>query len=368
MAHGDLETVKLVLLLLAALTLQAQEPLRVGIAGLVHGHAGGFFRNHLARPDLKIVGVSEPDAEVAKQYTDRYKLDSAIVYRTHAEMLDKVKPEAVMIFSSTFDHKEIVELCAARKIPVMMEKPLAVNMEHARAIAAASKRSGIPVLVNYETTWYPVNTPIQSIVKDGRIGAIRRLVTHYGHQGPREIGVGKEFFDWLTDPVKNGAGALFDFGCYGANFANWLFNNERPMSVFAVTNTNKPDIYPKVDDEATIVVQYAKAQLIIQPSWNWPFNRKDMEVYGQKGQIITSDPRHYRTRFAGDKEDKAETAGPLAAPEDDVIHYLAAVARKKIQPAPSALSSLENNMLVSEILAAARESAKTGRAVKLAPR
>ncbi len=349
------------------LTVSAQEPLKVGIAGLVHDHVRGFLNRNLARQDFSIVGISEADASVAKMYAERFNIDPAKLYPTHAEMLDQAKPDAVMIFSNTFDHKEIVELCAARKIPVMMEKPLAVNMDHARAIAAASKRSGIPVLVNYETTWYPVNTPIADMVKDAKLGEIRRIVTHYGHQGPKEIGVGKEFFAWLTDPVKNGAGALFDFGCYGANFASWLLQNERPLSVFAMTRTNKPDIYPKVEDEATIVVQYAKTQLIIQPSWNWPYSRKDMEVYGQKGQLLTADPRRYRFRVGDMKEEKAETAGPMAGPEDDVVHYLAAVVRKQIQPAEWDLSSLENNLIVTEILAAAKESARTGKAVQLAP-
>lgn len=65
------------------------------------------------------------------------------------------------------------------------------------------------------------------------------------------------------------------------------------------------------------------------------------------------------------KADESATAPPLAAPEDDVVRYLAAVVRKQIQPSPSALSSLENNLIVSEILAAARESARTGKVVKL---
>jgi predicted dehydrogenase len=368
MAIGGLETLKNLLLLVAmtAWTAAAQpQPLKVGIAGLVHGHAGGFFRNYMSRPDLNIVGVSEPDRQVSGRYIEQYKIPAVKVFASHAEMLDKTKPEAVMIFSNTFDHKEIVELCAARKIPVMMEKPLAVSNAHAKAIAAAAKRSGIPVMVNYETTWYPVNVWIDKAVKDGKLGGIRRIVTHYGHQGPKEIGVQPEFFSWLTDPVKNGAGAMFDFGCYGANFATWLFNNERPISVFAVAHVNKPDIYPKVEDEATIVVQYPKAQLIIQPSWNWPFSRKDMEIYGQKGYFITSDPRNYRTRTEGMKQDQAETAGPLPTPEDDVVHYLAAVVRRQIQPSPSALSSLENNLIVTEILEAAKESARTGRAIRL---
>jgi predicted dehydrogenase len=354
---------KILLFLLMSVAGLAQ-PLRVGIAGLTHGHAGGFFNRNLSRAqDLDVVGVSEPDKDLGAKYAARYKIDTARIFTSHAEMLDKTKPEAVMIFSSTFDHKEIVELCAKRKIPVMMEKPLAVNMEHARAIQAAAKSSGIPVMVNYETTWYPVNGPIETMVKEGKLGEIRRIVTHYGHQGPKEIGVGPEFFAWLTDPVKNGAGALFDFGCYGANFTTWLFGNERPLSVFAVTRTNKPDIYPKVDDEATIVVQYPKTQLIIQPSWNWPFSRKDMEVYGQKGYLITQDPKAYRLRTEAMKQEQSAVAPPLAAPDDDVIGYLTAVVRKKVKPV--GLSSLENNMIVTEILAAARESAKTGRLVNL---
>lgn len=363
MALGGLETVKFLIILLCSLAAHA-EPLRVGIAGLTHGHAGGFFNRNLARAlDVNVVGISEPDKELGAKYAAKYKFSADRIFTSHAEMLDKAKPEAVMIFSNTFDHKEIVELCAKRKIPVMMEKPLAVSMEHARAIQAAAKSSGIPVMVNYETTWYPVNGPIQSMFKEGKLGEIRRIVTHYGHQGPKEIGVGPEFFGWLTDPEKNGAGALFDFGCYGANFATWLFQNERPLSVFAVTRTNKPDIYPKVDDEATIVVQYPKTQLIVQPSWNWPFSRKDMEVYGQKGYLISVDPGVYRFRTEGMKQEQSTVAPQLAAADGDVISYLTAVVRQKLKP--TGLSSLENNMIVTEILAAARESAKTGRLVML---
>ena len=61
------------------------------------------------------------------------------------------------------------------------------------------------------------------------------MVAMDGHQGPQEIGVGPEFFEWLTDPVIDGGGALFDFGCYGANLMTWLMDNERPLAVTALT-------------------------------------------------------------------------------------------------------------------------------------
>ena len=50
-----------------------------------------------------------------------------------------------------------------------------------------------------------------------------------GHNGPSEIHVQPEFFAWLSDPVKNGAGALFDFGCYGANLMTWMMDNQPPL-------------------------------------------------------------------------------------------------------------------------------------------
>jgi predicted dehydrogenase len=278
-------------------------------------------------------------------------------------MLDRSKPEAVATFTSTYDHPVVVEACASRHLPVMMEKPLAVSMEHARAIDAAARRGAIPVIVNYETTWYPSHAAIWRMIHEQRAaGEIRRMVAMDGHEGPKEIHVGPEFLAWLTDPVKNGAGALFDFGCYGANLMTWLMDNQRPLSVTAVARQFKPDIYPHVDDDATILVNYPRAQGVIEASWNWPFNRKDLEVYAQSGYAIATGGNSLRVRVPGGAEQSPALA-PLPADEHDSVSYLAAVARGKIKP--SGLSSLENNMIVTEILTAARESARTGKTVRL---
>jgi predicted dehydrogenase len=191
------------------------------------------------------------------------------------------------------------------------------------------------------------------------------MVAMDGHQGPQEIGVPPEFFQWLTDPVKNGAGALFDFGCYGANLMTWMMDNQRPLAVTAMTHRFKPQIYPGVDDEATILVEYPAAQGIIQASWNWPFNRKDFEVYGEHGYTIAVGGNLLRVRMPGQKDEESRTAlAELPAEERDPVSYLAAVARGRRKP--SGLSSLENNMIVTEILDAARESAKTGKTIRIA--
>jgi len=351
------------LLLCASLAPAQDAPLRVAIAGLDHGHVDGFFRALEKRKDVQIVGVFDPDPALHKKYADRYGIAGELFSSDLAAMLDKVKPEAVATFTNTFDHPMVVEACAARKIPVMMEKPIAVSMDHARAIQKAAAASGIPVIVNYETTWYRSHAEMHNLIKEQKaMGDIRKMVAMDGHQGPKEINVPPEFFAWLGDPVKNGAGALFDFGCYGANLMTWMMDNQRPLRVTAMTQQIKPEIYPRVDDEATVLIEYPHAQGIIQGSWNWPFSRKDFEVYAQRGYANATGGNTLRVRLPGQQEE-SRTPAEITPDERDSVSYLIAVARGRKKP--SGLSSLENNMIVTEILTSARESARTGKAVVL---
>ena len=340
------------------------KPVRLAVAGLVHGHVDGFFRALKAHGgDVQLVGIFDPNPALHRQYAQKYGFAESIFYTDLGRMLDQVKPEAVASFTSTFDHPMVVEAAAPRHIAVMMEKPLAVNMDHARAIQRAARQGGIPVIVNYETTWYRSHAALWTLLKKEKAGGeIRKMVAMDGHQGPREIGVGPEFFGWLTDPEKNGAGALFDFGCYGANLMTWLMDNQRPSAVTALVARNKPDIYPKVDDEATVLVQYPKAQGIIEGSWNWPYSRKDFEVYGERASAVAIGGNELRVRLPKQKEE-TRTPQALAPDEQDSISYLTAVVRGRLKP--SGLSSLENNMIVTEILSSARESARTGKTIRL---
>jgi scyllo-inositol 2-dehydrogenase (NADP+) len=347
----------------ANLTAQENPPVHFAIYGLTHDHAAGFIPRTRDRKDIQLVGIIEPNAALAARYSERFHLDTNLFCPSLEALLARTNVQAVATFTSTFEHRQVVERCAARGLDVMMEKPLAVNMEHARAIEAAAKRGGIQVIVNYETTWYPANQAAFTLIHDqNAIGDIRKIVVHDGHRGPKEIGCSSDFLEWLTDPVLNGGGALTDFGCYGADLITWLMDGQRPLAVFAVTQHFKPEVYPKVEDEATIVVTYPKAQGIIQASWNWPFDRKDIEIYGQTGYVLVPRMDLMRVRKPGANESE-ESAPPLSGAQADSLSYLAAVVRRQIQP--SGLSSLPVNLLVTEILDAARESARTGRSVEL---
>ncbi len=345
-----------------AQTAPAATPLRVAIAGMVHGHVDGFLQHSLHRPDIRIVGIAEADRHVVARYAAKFNLDRDLLFSDLEDMLGKTHPQAVLAYTNTYEHRRVVEICARHGIPVMMEKPLAVSAADAHAIADAAHKGKIQVLVNYETSWYRSNHAAYDMVHDKSIGDIRKVVVHDGHPGPKEINVQPEFLAWLNDPKLDGGGALYDFGCYGADLMTWLMDGQRPTSVTAVTQQIKPEVYPRVDDEATIILTYPKAQAILQASWNWPFDRKDMEVYGQTGYVITVRRDDLRVRLKGGEEQPV-AAKPVAPPYDDSLSLLRAVDMDGA--APGGPSSLDTNVLVAEILDAARRSAASGKSVRL---
>jgi predicted dehydrogenase len=359
------------------------KPLRVAIVGLVHGHVEGFLSALPQHPNVELVGIADPDPALAAKYEKKYGLDHGLFFLDMDKMIEARHPAAVLVYTSIGDHRKVIEAAARHGVSVMVEKPLTISLDDALAIRRVAREAHIHVLVNYETTWYASNHAAYFEAQQGTLGEIRRVVIHDGHQGPKEIGVPPEFLSFLTDPAQNGAGALYDFGCYGADLMTWLMHGEAPLTVTAVLNHDKPDIYPNVDDDATIVLTYPRTQAVIQASWNWPFGRKDMEIYGATGYAITVGPDKLRVRHEHDAEEKLTSAAPLPPNFSDSLGYLAAVMDGQIvtregpsaKPGSSATvsaveddwapSALGTNVVVMQILDAARESARTGRTVRL---
>lgn len=339
-----------------------KDPLKVGVVGLVHAHVHQILGYNGG--DIEIVGIVEPNRDLATRLCKQYNIPMSIVYDTIDDMLTATNPEAVSAFNATFDHLEVVEKCAPKGIHVMVEKPLAVNNDHAQRMISLAKNYKIQLLTNYETSWYDSNARAYELVNDQKkIGDIRRVVFHTGHPGPIEIGCNIEFLDWLTDPVLNGGGALTDFGCYGANLTTWLMNGEKPLTVSCVTQQIKPDKYPKVEDEATIVLTYPQAQVIVQASWNWSHNVKSMQVYGKTGYVVCENGTNMKILENEKAGSYAEKAVAGKSKFDNPFSMLKNVVRKEYKLTSFDPSSLENNEIVVQILDAAKHAAETGETV-----
>jgi predicted dehydrogenase len=340
----------------------AQQQMSVVIAGLNHDHINGIL-SWYDKGQVNITGIAEPDKQLQEKYKKLYHLPDSLFSTDLKKLLLQKKPDAVLGYNAAGDHLKVVEICAPLGISVMVEKPLAANLAQAKQIESLANKYHIKVLTNYETTWYGSYKDVYNTISNDSIGDIRKIVAHDGHQGPKEIGCSPDFLKWLTDPVSNGAGALNDFGCYGADLMTWLMHGIKPIAVTAVTRHYKPDIYPKVDDDATIILEYPKATGLIEASWNWPFSIKDLEVFGEKGYLHAMDNTNIVSRMRENIK-STKQAEPLQAPFNDPIIYLSAVLQHKISGTNDE-SSLEYNMIVMEILDAAKRSAASGKRIVL---
>ena len=349
----------IILILVTAPSLSAQEKLKVVVAGLSHDHAH-IIMNAYRNDKIELLGIAEADEKLVERYRKSYGFPQDLVYKSLKTLLNTKKPDVVLAYNPVSEHIDVAQLCMPLHIPVMVEKPLATTLKQANKMAELSRKYNTPLLTNYETTWYSSIHKQKELLENSNEKIIR-MVARDGHEGPKEIGCSSEFLGWLTDKDKNGAGALFDFGCYGANLMTYFKSGEKPVSVKAVTQHLKPDVYPDVDDDASIILEYKNATGIIEASWSWPYSIKNFEVFATKTSYDAVDGNTLLTSSSHLKPEKVSLKETYYT---NHIDYLSDYLSGKIKPVND-LSSLENNIIVVEILEAAKKSANTGKTIKL---
>lgn len=337
----------------------SQEKLKVVLAGLSHDHVDGTLDKY-KNGQVDIIGIAETDQELCGKKKAKYQLPDSIFFKDLEKALHKKHPDLVMAYTSPSEHLAVVEKCLPLRIPVMIEKPLTFSVVVAGKMKTLSEKYKTKVYTNFPSLWY--TSFIELLNKSSEAGTISKMVMRGGHRGPVEVGCSKEFLNWLTDSVKNGGGALIDFGCYGAVIMTELMQGKTPTSVYAAAKHLKPGVYPKADDAATIVLEYPGATGICEASWNWPYTIMDVEVFGNGGYLHASE---FNTAQLQIKSEKGTRSESISIPQyKDEVAYLTAVI-KNGAPDDNKMLSLERNYIIAQILDAARTSAREGRKVVL---
>jgi predicted dehydrogenase len=350
----------LVLCLAAAASLAplpAQET--IALVGLRHSHTWGHLEHLVKASSAKLVAISETDPELV---AEAKKLTSPDVryFTDYKEMLDQVKPTMVWAFVENNRHHEVVEACGPRKIHVIFEKPLAATHAQALLIRKLARQHGIQVLTNFSPAFTPAYYAIKAKLDTGDIGTPWRMRVTTGHGGvfPKS-GRSRIFHEWLIDPVKNGAGALMDFGCYNALYSLYFLG--RPQSVYAYALHLRPNDFPQVEDGVTMVLQYKSAVAILEQSWDLPPGSGGFEISSYQGAIRMDGGR---IEFRKGREAATTLNAPPLPPErSDPITYMVHCVRNN-RPVEG-MVSLDYTVQVNEIIDAAKKSIRKGRPVSL---
>ncbi|MBM3725218.1 MAG: Gfo/Idh/MocA family oxidoreductase [Acidobacteria bacterium] len=331
----------------------------IAVVGLVHSHVWGHLGKMIANRPARLVGIAETREDLIAEARKRGAAQE-LFHADYKAMLDTVKPAIVWAFVENNRHLEIVEACAPRGIHVIFEKPLASSYGDALAIQRVARKHRIQVMTNYQMVWWPANYTAKRLVDSGALGKVWRLRGIVGHGGPGgATGLNRHFFEWLTDPEKNGAGALMDFGCYNALWSLWYMG--RPERVYAHVNHLRPETFPKVEDNSTMILSYPNGVGLFEGSWDLPRGFQDLEIYGLGGSVYMKNGKV--TRQPGREAEVDVPLDPLPPEKTEPIAYMVDVLGRGA--AVEGLAALDINVGVVEIIEAAKQSIRTGEAVRL---
>ena len=343
----------------------AQARTRLAIVGLDHDHVWGILKQIASEPDGELVAIADTHPELI-QKAKAIAPKSVKFFSNYVAMLDEVKPDAVIVTTANNRHLEILRACAKRKIHFDTEKPMAASGADAREMVRLASEAGIKLMVNYGSAWPDATQEALRRIEAGEVGKIQKIIVQFGHEGPKEIGTSKYFSDWLYDPVKNGAGALMDFGCYGADWAMVL--KGRPKRVYATSLKLKTEQHNAVEDDATVLLEYPDATALLMPSWDWPYGQGQAEIFGTKGSFLVRgdgllfQPAGASTSVQNPDGKPVETQPVAPEKRNGVAYFLYCIRNNKPVEGPV---SAAVNVGVNEIIDAAKDSIRTGKAVAL---
>lgn len=236
----------------------AQE-VKLGVAGLTHGHVWGLIDAWSKVEGVKLVAVADttPLMEKAK---DRFERQ----YTDWREMLEKESLDALLVTSDNVESSEIAVHALRKGIPCQVEKAMAASAYDADRMLMAMRECGAPLAINWPMAWTPWLGELQRQIEADAIGKPFHLRFRIGHRGPKEIGCDEWFVGWLYDETKNGGGSIADFGSYGAVLSRWLLG--MPETVYCVRGNYTKD-YPVPDDHAVMLLKYPHGTAFLEATW-----------------------------------------------------------------------------------------------------
>jgi len=343
--------------------------LNVGVLGLSHDHVWPNLAALMTGELGRLVAVAEPDAQLRERFGGLYP--DAAVHPTFDDLLERRDLDAVLVFSDNRTSAELGVRALGQRLPVMIEKPMAADLPGAEALLTASRRSGIPVMVNWPTAWRPALRYGLALALEGAVGEPVQLSHRGGHAGPREFGCSPQFSEWLYDPKRNGGGALVDYCGYGAVLCRLLLG--QPQRVTAVSPPpRKADLV--AEDNAVAVLSYPRAVGLLEASWTQIGGEPafGMIVYGERGTLLVLQPRMTREgqRVESGRVQLVTPSGsrilepPPLPPDqrDGPTHFLA---RLRDGCELTELCGAEVGRDVQEVISAALQSSAYRRAVPL---
>ncbi len=343
---------------------------KIGVLGLIHDHVWQHVAEMSGRHDV-VLSVAEPNSPLREKARDEFGVER--LHDDYGTLLEKERPDAVLIFVDNAGTAPLVELAASHGKPMMVEKPMADSLANADRMRVAAVNANVPLMINWPTAWQPAIRHALALALDGQIGAIYRFSFRGGHRGPKEYGCSPYFYGWLYDRERNGAGAYIDYCGYGASMARLILGMPSRASA-TIGHLVKPDI--NVDDNAVLTLRYQHAIAVIEATWSasGPVPDGGPAIWGRGGTVVVQRRSGRRegdlsgsgvVRLTSDDDPDGQLLDPPILPEGErtaVQYFLTCLAQDR---PIEGLVSMEIGRDTQEILEAGLRSDRDGRTISL---
>jgi len=297
-----------------------ERPVRVGLIG-TSWWADSMYLPALAdHPAGRCVAVCGRDRDRAEAFAHRWSIPAA--YTSWQELLDCGDIDAVIVASSNDSHHAITMAAIERGLPVLCEKPIALDDVEARAMATAARDAGIISMVPFTYRWMPTNQFVRKLITDGYIGRPYHLNLRYFAGYAR----GSEYA-WRFDEGVAGSGIIGDLGAHWVDMARWFLGEISEISANAsrfVERDRRADgsDYPRAEDDAVIMARFESgAYAVLQMSavcWEGtPFGQTHhLDLHGSDGTLYGFNDWTDVQEVRGVRADEPGPAQVLTIPDD----------------------------------------------------
>ena len=337
------------------------EKLRIGVLGLTHDHVWSEAAAAAECQSAELVAAADPNEPLTGRFTETY---GCPVYEDATSLLENEKLDAAYVFGSNLEGSQMAIEAMERGLHILIEKPLAANLEDANQMLIAARKNNVQLVVNWPFTWWPQLQRAIKLVEDGSIGTLRSVTYRAAHCGPEALGCSEYFCDWLFDERRNGGGAMKDYCCYGAVLAAALMG--LPESVVGMAGGQVKD-FLSVEDSGIIAMKYSQGMATATASWTQIGNLTSYAtaIYGSKGTLF-AEPGDKGKLYLATKDDPEGSEVSVPKPElgmrDSAHNFVEVVTGQRD---PFILSRDDYSRDAQEILEAGIRSANLGERIKL---
>ena len=239
--------------------------LRLGVVG-----AGAWGRNHVRTAaglaEAELAAVCDIDARVRERLARQHP--TVHITADVNDLLGRV--DAVVIASPAATHAGLALQCVEAGKPCLVEKPFALKIGDAEAVARTADQRRVPVLAGHLLVFHPAVERLRALVQGGELGRVYYL---YGLR----VNLGQ---------VRADENALWSFGPHDVSVALYLLG-ESPMRVAA---HGKSYLQPKVEDVVFVTMEFGSGVLAhVQLSWLDPHKERKLTVVGAKKMVVFDD-------------------------------------------------------------------------------